>query len=102
MSSVERVRRWHQWPQTTHRPHTHGLVGGAREEDQPEVRHCMLPLEAKQEVASKEQSSEAVLVGVAPHQGRLFLFPHKSPHAGAACIQVPKIMLRAELVLNEV
>ena len=41
-----------------------------------------------------------MLLGVQPLRGRLFLFPHKQAHAGAACISTPKIMLRAEVSLG--
>ena len=34
-----------------------------------------------------------------PKRGRIFLFPHASPHAGAKIISVPKICLRAEVAL---
>ena len=44
-------------------------------------------------------SSEGVVVGVAPVRGRVFLFPHVTPHSGAACIDVPKVMLRAEVAI---
>lgn len=44
--------------------------------------------------------SEHVLVGVAPSFGRVFFFPHRQPHAGAACVALPKVMLRAELHLS--
>ena len=44
--------------------------------------------------------AEAVLVGVTPALGRVLLFPHKQPHAGAACVALPKVVLRAELSLS--
>ena len=49
--------------------------------------------------AVKDASSEGVVVGIAPLRGRIFLFPHATPHAGAACVSVPKVMLRAEVAI---
>ena len=41
-----------------------------------------------------------VLAAVAPARGRLLLFPHACPHAGAAVAVVPKLFLRGELRWN--
>lgn len=41
-----------------------------------------------------------VSVGIQPREGRLLLFPHHWPHAGAMCQSVPKIALRAELTIS--
>ncbi len=47
------------------------------------------------------EASGAVLARVAPRPGRLLVFPHKCPHAGAPVMQQPhakpKIVLRGEL-----
>jgi hypothetical protein len=40
-----------------------------------------------------------VSVGVTPRIGRIVLFPHEWPHAGAVCVSLPKIMLRAEVTI---
>jgi hypothetical protein len=40
-----------------------------------------------------------VSVGVPPRIGRIVLFPHEWPHAGAVCVSLPKIMLRAEVTI---
>ena len=40
-----------------------------------------------------------VSVGIQPREGRILLFPHHWPHAGAMCKSVPKIALRAELTI---
>jgi hypothetical protein len=40
-----------------------------------------------------------VNVGIQPSVGRILLFPHHWPHAGAMCQSVPKIALRAELTV---
>ena len=33
-------------------------------------------------------------------RGRVFLFPHVTPHSGAACVSLPKVMLRAEVAIS--
>lgn len=40
-----------------------------------------------------------VNAGIQPSEGRILLFPHHWPHAGAMCESVPKIVLRAELTI---
>ncbi len=40
-----------------------------------------------------------VSVGIQPSEGRILIFPHYWPHAGAMCKSVPKIALRAELTI---
>jgi len=40
-----------------------------------------------------------VNAGIQPSEGRILLFPHHWPHAGAMCQSVPKIVLRAELTI---
>jgi hypothetical protein len=35
-----------------------------------------------------------------PKRGRILLFPHATPHAGAAVVSVPKICLRAEVHIS--
>jgi hypothetical protein len=44
--------------------------------------------------------SHAVSVGVSPRRGRILIFPHEWPHAGAVTQSLPKIMLRAEVTLH--
>jgi hypothetical protein len=41
-----------------------------------------------------------VSVGVSPRRGRILVFPHEWPHAGAVTQSFPKIMLRAEVTLH--
>ena len=48
---------------------------------------------------SGEGRSE-VLARVAPKQGRLLVFPHACPHEGLEVQEVPKILLRGELLLT--
>lgn len=45
------------------------------------------------------EASGGVLAAVQPRVGRLLLFPHKCPHAGAPVVaeQLPKLLLRGEL-----
>ena len=40
-----------------------------------------------------------ISVGIQPTEGRVLLFPHDWPHAGAMCQSVPKIALRAEITI---
>ena len=54
----------------------------------------------------EDESEEAQLppprhvsVGIQPSEGRILIFPHHWPHAGAMCKSVPKIALRAELTI---
>jgi 2OG-Fe(II) oxygenase superfamily len=35
-----------------------------------------------------------------PRRGRILLFPHATPHAGAPVVSVPKICLRAEVHIS--
>eukprot|EP00580_Thalassiosira_gravida_P011796 CAMPEP_0201631478 /NCGR_PEP_ID=MMETSP0493-20130528/5444_1 /ASSEMBLY_ACC=CAM_ASM_000838 /TAXON_ID=420259 /ORGANISM="Thalassiosira gravida, Strain GMp14c1" /LENGTH=295 /DNA_ID=CAMNT_0048102825 /DNA_START=35 /DNA_END=922 /DNA_ORIENTATION=+ len=37
---------------------------------------------------------------VKPQRGRIFFFPHECPHEGRPTVSVPKIFLRAELILK--
>ena len=39
-------------------------------------------------------------IAIAPKRGRIVLFPHHWPHAGASVLSVPKIMLRAEITIS--
>jgi hypothetical protein len=41
-----------------------------------------------------------VCLGISPKRGRIFVFPHEWPHAGAICTSIPKIMLRAEITIQ--
>jgi hypothetical protein len=45
-------------------------------------------------------SQTCVCLGVSPRIGRICLFPHEWPHAGALCESVPKIVLRAEMMIR--
>ena len=42
-----------------------------------------------------------ISIGIQPTEGRILLFPHHWPHAGAMCQSVPKIALRAELTISK-
>jgi hypothetical protein len=44
--------------------------------------------------------SHAVSMGVSPRRGRVCVFPHEWPHAGAVTQSLPKIMLRAEVTMH--
>jgi hypothetical protein len=46
------------------------------------------------------KTSDSIYLGVAPRRGRILLFPHSWPHAGAACQSLPKILLRAEITIR--
>ena len=40
-----------------------------------------------------------IVSSVRPKRGRIFVFPHTTPHAGAKIQSIPKICLRAEVAL---
>jgi hypothetical protein len=42
---------------------------------------------------------DPVLHATHPRRGRILIFPHSTPHAGAKVVSVPKICLRAEVAL---
>ena len=45
----------------------------------------------------KDPMSDRFAVGACkPKRGRLFLFPHGTPHAGRPVVDVPKVLLRGE------
>jgi hypothetical protein len=44
-------------------------------------------------------NDQHVKIGIQPILGRILLFPHQWPHAGALCTSVPKIALRAEVTI---
>jgi hypothetical protein len=44
--------------------------------------------------------SAASLAKVSPRKGRLLIFPHLTPHEGMEVADVPKILLRGELQIN--
>jgi hypothetical protein len=43
--------------------------------------------------------SDDVIAAVAPKRGRVLIFPHACPHDGATVVEVPKLLLRGEIVL---
>ena len=45
--------------------------------------------------------SAASLAKVSPRKGRLLIFPHQTPHEGMEVVDVPKIILRGELQIND-
>lgn len=45
-------------------------------------------------------TSKVVLAEIAPIRGRLLLFPHSCPHKGATVVDVPKLLLRGEVILD--
>lgn len=51
------------------------------------------------DLGGDHQSSRHISLGICPKIGRILLFPHYWPHAGAMCLELPKIVLRAELTL---
>lgn len=46
------------------------------------------------------EGRQDVLARIAPRRGRLLLFPHACPHEGNAVMDVPKILLRGEVLLT--
>ena len=45
----------------------------------------------------KDPMSDRFAIGACkPKRGRLFLFPHGTPHAGRPVVDVPKVLLRGE------
>jgi hypothetical protein len=48
-----------------------------------------------------DSSSSTLLYATQPRRGRILLFPHSMPHAGATVVDVPKICLRAEVCLRK-
>jgi hypothetical protein len=51
-------------------------------------------------VLLKELSTPKFLARVKPESGRLLLFPHACPHAGAVVEDVPKLLIRGEVYLK--
>ncbi len=51
-------------------------------------------------VAMNEESAIKKSFPVKPKRGRIFFFPHECPHEGRPTVSVPKIFLRAELILK--
>lgn len=43
--------------------------------------------------------AETVLATVQPKRARLLLFPHSCPHAGEEVVDVPKLLIRGEVLL---
>ena len=50
--------------------------------------------------AMNEESATKQAFPVKPKCGRIFFFPHECPHEGRPTVSVPKIFLRAELILK--
>lgn len=50
-------------------------------------------------VLLQAMTSDEALATVTPTRGRLLLFPHNCPHMGATVVDVPKLLLRGEVVL---
>jgi hypothetical protein len=48
----------------------------------------------------EEESATKQAFPVKPKCGRIFFFPHECPHEGLPTVSVPKIFLRAELILK--
>mmetsp|Transcript_14193 Transcript_14193/g.20269 ORF Transcript_14193/g.20269 Transcript_14193/m.20269 type:complete len:802 (+) Transcript_14193:178-2583(+) len=46
-------------------------------------------------------SSSEIMAVVAPRRGRLLLFPHLCPHMGNVTVDVPKILLRGEVLFDK-
>lgn len=51
-------------------------------------------------VAMNEELATKQAFPVTPKSGRIFFFPHECPHEGRPTVSVPKIFLRAELILK--
>lgn len=50
------------------------------------------------DVSGEERSN--VLAKIVPKRGRLLLFPHACPHEGNEVLDIPKIILRGEIILS--
>jgi hypothetical protein len=64
----------------------------------------LLMTECTKELPDSSEQTKAdgtVLYATQPRRGRILLFPHATPHAGATVVDVPKICLRAEVCLIE-
>jgi tRNA dimethylallyltransferase len=48
----------------------------------------------------QEDEDGNLIYGTQPRRGRILLFPHAAPHAGAAVVSVPKICLRTEVAVS--
>ena len=61
-------------------------------------------LRAALEVVESRAVEESPAPGfsVQPRRGRIFFFPHACPHEGRPTVSVPKILLRAEVILSRV
>jgi hypothetical protein len=46
------------------------------------------------------QGREVIMANVKPVRGRLLLFPHLTPHEGRVVVDVPKLLLRGEVILS--
>ena len=46
--------------------------------------------------------SSGILAKVSPRRGRLLLFPHLCPHEGMEVVDLPKILLRGEVQIDEI
>jgi hypothetical protein len=59
------------------------------------------PINTKKTIVLNDilSNKQHVQVGIQPILGRILLFPHQWPHAGALCSSVPKIALRAEVTI---
>ena len=55
-----------------------------------------------QQQLRSNRNVDHITLGVQPQCSRIFLFPHKWPHAGEMCDSIPKIALRAELTLVKI
>ncbi len=55
--------------------------------------------EEENDKEGKQPPPRHVSVGIQPSEGRMLIFPHHWPHAGAMCKSVPKIALRAEVTI---
>jgi hypothetical protein len=50
---------------------------------------------------NKDDPDHNLIYATQPKRGRILVFPHPTPHAGAAVVDVPKICLRAEVCFME-
>jgi len=49
----------------------------------------------------RESGEDNVIVRVKPKAGRLLLFPHQAPHEGQAVVDIPKLLIRGEVILAQ-
>jgi hypothetical protein len=62
------------------------------------VPKLLKPSQQSASVSGDAYEAKEILASVKPKRGRLFVFPHLCPHEGAVVIDVPKLLLRGEMI----